>query len=64
MLIRFARLYSKKRGLIFTLVGLMLFAIAVGVTFGTFQAASSKGGLYIVYVGKDYILVWGDSVII
>lgn len=43
--------FSRKRAFIFTLAGLALLVIALGVTFGTLGSATSgKGGLFVLYV--------------
>jgi hypothetical protein len=46
-------IFSQKRGLIFCVLGLLSFAIAIGVTVGTASVASQKAGLYVLYVGKS-----------
>jgi hypothetical protein len=47
-------IFSQKRGLIFCVLGLLSFAIAIGVTVGTASVASQKAGLYVLYVGKSF----------
>ena len=44
--------FSRNRGVIFCLLGLLLFAVAIGVTVGTAHVAAQKAGLYVLYVGK------------
>lgn len=43
--------FSRNRGLLFCFLGLLMFAIAVGVTCGTLNIAVQKAGLYVLYVG-------------
>ncbi|KAF0307827.1 Type 2 phosphatidylinositol 4,5-bisphosphate 4-phosphatase [Amphibalanus amphitrite] len=43
--------YGRRRGGAFLVAGLILLAIALGVTFGTFEFAKSSPGVYVVYVG-------------
>merc|ERR1712020_18975 len=43
--------FSRNRGLLFTLLGMLLLIIAIGVTAGTASKASEKGGLVVVYIG-------------
>ena len=44
--------FSRNRGLLFSVLGLLMMAIAIGVTAGTANMASEKAGLYVLYVGK------------
>ena len=44
--------YARRRGGVFLAAGLIVLAIALGVTFGTFEFAKSTHGVYVVYVGK------------
>lgn len=43
--------FSRNRGLLFSLLGILTMVIAIGVTAGTASSASDKPGLYVVYIG-------------
>jgi len=43
--------FSRNRGLLFSLLGILTLVIAIGVTAGTASSASDKPGLYVVYIG-------------
>lgn len=43
--------YGRRRGGAFLVGGLLLLAIALGITFGTFGFAKNSPGVYVVYVG-------------
>lgn len=47
--------FARKRATIFLVLTLVFIAIGVGVTWGTYQIATSKGGMYVVYVGAFLI---------
>lgn len=47
--------FARKRATIFLVLTLVFIAIGVGVTWGTYQIAASKGGMYVVYVGAFLI---------
>ena len=38
--------------MIYCVLGLMMLIVAIGVTAGTADKASQKGGLYVLYLGK------------
>ena len=44
--------FRRNRGLIYCVLGLMMLIVAIGVTAGTADKASQKGGLYVLYLGK------------
>lgn len=57
-------LRSRNRGYLFSVLGLLTMAIAIGVTAGTVKMASEKAGLYVLYVGKWTLKVaCGDPLI-
>ena len=43
---------SRNRGILFSVLGLLMMVIAIGVTAGTAGMASTKAGLYVLYIGK------------
>lgn len=43
--------YSRNRGILFSVLGLLMMVIAIGVTAGTAGMASTKAGLYVLYIG-------------
>ena len=48
--------FRRNRGLIYCVLGLMMLIVAIGVTAGTADKASQKGGLYVLYLGKILII--------
>ena len=44
--------FSRNRGILFSVLGLLMMVIAIGVTAGTAGMASTKAGLYVLYIGK------------
>eukprot|EP00095_Tigriopus_kingsejongensis_P010902 maker-scaffold348_size200312-snap-gene-0.26 protein:Tk10902 transcript:maker-scaffold348_size200312-snap-gene-0.26-mRNA-1 annotation:"hypothetical protein DAPPUDRAFT_304652" len=43
--------FTRRRGLMFGVLGLLILIIAIGVTAGTIHVSTAKGVLYLVYVG-------------
>lgn len=43
--------YARGKGKIFTIIGLLLLAVGVGVTAGTYAVARTHSGVYVAYVG-------------
>ncbi|XP_046396352.1 type 1 phosphatidylinositol 4,5-bisphosphate 4-phosphatase [Ischnura elegans] len=43
--------FSRGRGILFLIFGLIFLAVGIGVTVGTYKMASENGGLYVAYVG-------------
>lgn len=43
--------YARGKGKIFTIVGLLLLAVGIGVTAGTYAMARTHSGVYVAYVG-------------
>ncbi|KAI9565247.1 type 2 phosphatidylinositol 4,5-bisphosphate 4-phosphatase isoform X1 [Daphnia magna] len=47
--------FARKRATIFLVLSMVFIAVGVGVTWGTYHIAVSKGGMYVVYVGAFLI---------
>ncbi|CAG0896281.1 unnamed protein product [Cyprideis torosa] len=45
------REFARNRGIICLIFGLLFLIIGLGVTFGTYKVAATKGGIYVAYVG-------------
>jgi phosphatidylinositol-4,5-bisphosphate 4-phosphatase len=43
--------FARTRSIIFVILGLIVLGIAVGITCGTLDIATHKGGMFVVYVG-------------